>query len=261
VADALYTFDGPDVIPGPLTVGPWSPDAQHGGPVAALLTRAVEAAPAAVAMQVGRVTVELVRPVPVTPLRLATHVSRPGRNVQLVEVSLTADGTEVARARGLRLRVAAVPVPVPVPVQDPDPASPPPPDPGSPRPDHDARTRFLGAVDLRFVKGSWDELGPATVWGRLVVPVVAGEEPSSMQQLAAIADFGNGISRIVDFGTHRFINPDLTVAVSRRPVGRWIGLEVVTRLADTGFGQAEGRVFDELGPVGRSIQTLLLQPV
>ena len=46
-----------------------------------------------------------------------------------------------------------------------------------------------------------------------------------MQRTVAAADFGNGISRIVDFDTHMFINPDLTVSLSRVPVGDWIGLE------------------------------------
>jgi hypothetical protein len=81
------------------------------------------------------------------------------------------------------------------------------------------RTAFADAVDLRFVKGSWDELGPVTMWTRLKVPVVDEEEPSPMQRTAAAADFGNGVSRVVDFNTHVFINPDLTVALSRVPRG------------------------------------------
>jgi hypothetical protein len=87
---------------------------------------------------------------------------------------------------------------------------------------------------------------------------VAGEEVSRLQQLAAIADFGNGVSRVVDFATHTFINPDLTIALSRPPVGEWIGLDAVTRLAPLGFGQAESLIFDADGPVGRSVQTLLV---
>lgn len=253
--DALYTLEGDRVIPGALTIGPWSPDAQHGGPVAALLARSVELAPSPVPMQVVRLTVELLRPVPLDPLSVTADVTRPGKKVQIVEASLSAGDVEVARARALRIRVSAIGVPD----QTPDPPSPPLPDSGAARPSFVARrTAFADAMDLRFIKGSWDEVGPVTMWTRLIVPVVAGEEPSPLQRTAAAADFGNGVSRILDFETHVFINPDLTVALSRPPVGEWIGLDAVSRISGDGYGQAESLIFDRLGPAGRSIQSLIV---
>ena len=251
---ALYRFEADRFHPGDLTVGPWSPDAQHGGPVAALLARTVEAVPAPGPMQVVRLTVELLRPVPLLPLAVTAAVSRPGKRVQLVDASLTADGTEVARARALRIRVA----PVDVPKQEPSPPSPALPKAGPGRDSGPQRTAFADAVDLRFVKGSWDELGPATLWSQLVVPVVDGEVPSPLQRVAAAADFGNGVSRIVDFDSHVFINADLTIALSRLPVGEWIGFDVVTRLSGDVYGQAESLIFDGDGPVGRAVQSLFL---
>jgi hypothetical protein len=116
----------------------------------------------------------------------------------------------------------------------------------------------LRAVDFRFVRGSGDTLGPATAWTRLRVPVVPDEDPSPLQRTAAAADFGNGISRILDFDTHLFINADLTVALSRPPAGEWVGLDMVTRLSPDGYGQAESLVFDRHGPVGRAVQCLIV---
>ena len=92
------------------------------------------------------------------------------------------------------------------------------------------------------------------------MPVVVGEQPSPLQRTAAAADFGNGVSRILDFESHVFINPDLTVAFSRPPVGEWIGFDVVSRLSEEGFGQAESLIFDPTGPVGRAVQSLLVDP-
>ena len=80
-----------------------------------------------------------------------------------------------------------------------------------------------------------------------------------MQRVAAAADFGNGLSRILDFDSHVFINPDLTVALSRVPVGDWIGFDMVSRLSRDGLGQAESLVFDADGPVGRAVQSLLVE--
>jgi hypothetical protein len=90
--------------------------------------------------------------------------------------------------------------------------------------------------------------------------VVAGEAPTALQRVAAAADFGNGVSRVLDFETHVFINPDLTVALARLPVGEWIGFDVVSRLSDDGFGQAESLIFDAGGPVGRAVQSLIVEP-
>jgi hypothetical protein len=162
---------------------------------------------------------------------------------------------QVAQARALRIRVA----PIQVPAQLPQPPSPPlPGQPAGPNPGT-LRTAFAGAFDLRFVEGGWDELGPVTMWSRLLVPVISGEAPSPVQRVAAAADFGNGVSRILDFETHVFINPDLTLALSRVPVGEWIGFDVISRLSGDGFGQAESLVFDRTGPTGRAVQSLLVE--
>lgn len=249
---ALYTEKAGYFLPGPLTEGPWQPDAQHGGPVAALLARSVENVPSGTAMQVVRLTVELMRPVPLSPLSAEAGLIRPGRRVQLVEAVLRAGDTEVARARALRIRVARLEVPV-------DRSGPPVPLPSGPAPENlTPRTAFVNAVDLRFARGSWDETGPVTMWTRLLVPVVEGEEPSPLQRAAAAADFGNGVSRVLDFENHTFINPDLTVALARVPEGEWIGFDAVTRLSSEGYGQAEAQIFDAAGPVGRSVQSLIV---
>jgi hypothetical protein len=253
--EALYTPDGDLLVPGDLTQGPWSPDAQHGGPVAGLLARTIERAPAPHPMQPVRLTVELIRPVPLKPLMATAVVTRPGKKVQLVDASLEVDGLEVAKARGLRIRRAAVDVPD----VTPDPPSPPLPADAELPPSQADRTAFAAAMDLHFVRGGWDELGPVTMWTRLRVPVVAGETASPMQRAASAADFGNGVSRVVDFNTHIFINPDLTVALSRLPEGEWIGFDTVSRLAGDGYGQAESRIFDHAGPVGRAVQSLLVE--
>jgi hypothetical protein len=250
--EALYRYEDGLYHPGPLTVGPWSDQAQHGGPVAALLAGAAEEE--AGARQVVRVTVELLRPVPLSPLRLTTSCPRPGRNVNVVEAALFSDQVEVARVRALAIRKERMDVPV----DRSGPPVPPPADGGGRPAAGPVRTAFVEAVDLRFVTGSWDEVGPVTMWTRLRVPVVAGRTPSALQRTVAAADFGNGVSRVLDFDTHTFINPDLTVSLARIPEGEWVLFDAVTRLSGEGYGQAESQIFDPTGPVGRSVQSLLV---
>jgi hypothetical protein len=108
---ALYVPDGDRFVPTDYTRGPWDRHAQHGGPPAALLAECLDRVEAPQPMQVARLTVELLRPVPIEPLRVETSVLRPGRKVQLAAATLWAAGVEVARATALRIRVADVPMP------------------------------------------------------------------------------------------------------------------------------------------------------
>jgi hypothetical protein len=260
--ESLFVPDGDRFVPTTLCRGPWSPDAQHGGPPAALLARAVEHAAGDDGLVVARLTVELLRPVPLVPLAVAARVVRPGKKVQLVEATLDAGGTTVARAAALRIRTKALAVP-----DDVVPAPPPFPLPAAGRdgmaPWGDALAYpayHSNAVDHRFVAGGFETAGPAIDWIRLRVPLVAGEPTSPLARVAAAADFGNGISWILSrLDGWMFINPDLTIHLNRHPAGEWVALEAVTHVGSEGIGLAESRLWDERGPLGRSLQSLLLE--
>lgn len=260
MADALFERDGDRFLPTELARGPWSPNALHGGPSAALLARAAERFEGSEGMLVTRVTVELLRPVPVAPLVLTAHLRRPGRKVQLIEVSLSAGPTEVARATALRIRILDLPVP-------PERDAPAPPSGsesgrparlwGAPQADYPA-FHNLG-VDHRIVAGGFDRPGPTTDWIRLRVPVVAGEPVSALERVAAAADFGNGISWVVPrLEGWQFINPDLTIVLHRHPMDEWVCLEAETMVQSSGIGLAESRLWDRSGRLGRAVQSLLI---
>jgi hypothetical protein len=254
---AVFVQDGGRFHATELARGPWSPDAQHGGAPAALLMREFERLEGP-ELLIARVTYEFVRPVPLGDLLVEAAVTRPGRRVQLLEGSIqTADGIEVVRARALRIRPADPQVPR-------TPSVPPPPGPEEGR-DNDFRSPYRpmfapDAIEIRFVAGQFHGGGPATAWFALKVAIVAGEEPSPLQRLAAAGDFGNGISSILSWDEYLFINPDLTLYVDRQPVGEWIGLESRTIIAQGGVGTAESVVYDTHGRIGRAIQSLLVAP-
>jgi hypothetical protein len=261
MSGALFELHGERFVPTPLCRGPWSPEAQHGGPPAALLARAIERFEPDEAMQVARLTVELLRPVPLAPLEVATRRQRPGKRVQLVEATLAAAGTVVARATGLRLGRRALVLP-------PDaarrPAPPPAPATGagtiSPWDTGAGPAFHRDGVEHRFVAGGFDRPGAAIDWIRLRVPLVAGEVTSPLARVVAVADFGNGISWVLSRNAgYRFINPDLTVYLHRLPAGEWVCLEASTAVEVHGVGLAESRLWDEHGPLGRALQSLLLE--
>jgi hypothetical protein len=268
--DALFHPNGDRWRPTDFARGPWSPDALHGGPVAALVGRAVGACPSDEPMHVARLTVELLRPVPVVPLMVTAAVSRPGRRVQLVDVRISDGDRDLAWGRALRIRrltdnsaaaagLADVTADGPVPGRDPD--APPGPDDGhhSPEPVQGYTAFHSHGAELRFVAGDFGRRGPSTVWVRLAVPVVPGEEPSPLERVAAACDFGNGVSSLFDFQSYLFINPDLSVFMNRPAVGAWVCLDARTTLGTVGVGMAQCALWDVHGPLGTSIQSLLVE--
>lgn len=263
MSDAIFIPDGDRFIPTDLARGPWTPEAQHGGPPAALLARAVERFAGGEGMCVARLTVELLRPVPIAPLTIDTNWARPGRKVQLLAASLLSGDTEVARASGLRMRRTQILLPSDVPRIAPPAA----PDSGSVGlPPWAAAMEYRAfhslAVEHRFVGGSFAQPGPATDWIRLRVPLVEGEETSPLCRVAAAADFGNGISWVVNRSEgYSFINPDLTIYVHRLPVGEWVCLDAVTHVQSSGIGLAESTLYDEQGIIGRALQSLIIERV
>jgi len=246
--------------------GPWDPRHCHGGPVSALLARACErASTGGVDWLISRLTIELTRPVPIgLPLSLTTTVERPGRKVSVVAASLWQAGTEVAKVRGLRIRHLEFDLP-PHALADPEIDS-------AAGDGHHERLAWATDGDIvafhshgaehRIVEGSWNDPGPVKLWIRLAVDLVPGERPTGVQRAAAAADFGNGVSSSIEYERYLYINPDLTMHLARTPRGEWIGMSshsvYGTPEVSSGAGFAESALHDEIGRVGRSIQSLFV---
>ena len=255
---AFYEIDGGRYLATELTRGPWDPGAQHAGPPAALLGREIERLPDAAEFQVGRVTCEILRSVPIAPVRVSARILRPGRRVQLVEAELSDEaGEPLMRASAWRLRTAPLKIPPAAMAA----AEPP------PGPEQGAEAEFFptgqelgyhSAMEVRFVEGGFVEPGPALVWLRMRQPLVAGEEPSPLQRVLVAADVGNGVSASLDYQRYLFINVDITVHLERMPAGEWICVDAQTLPQPSGNGTAESVLSDESGRIGRALQTLLI---
>jgi hypothetical protein len=258
--EPLFLIDGDTFMPTARTRSPWSPESLHGGAAAALLARAVERHDSDVPMQVVRMTLDLVRPVPVRSLRIDVRTVRPGGRVTLIGAELIADGEPCVRMTALRLRDVAVEIPAETPLP-PDPPAPVGPLPSVPySPEWAFEAFHTHGCEVRYARGGWFEAGPAFAWIRLRQPVIAGETPSPVQRLVAAADSGNGVSAALPFDRWLFVNPDITIHIERPPAGEWIGLDAATRLTDRGAGATTTVLYDEQGRVGLGVQHLLVQP-
>jgi len=258
---ALFERDGDRYIPTPLTRGPWDPRAMHGAAPSALFAHVCEAFDPGPANFVARLTVELLRPVPLVPLTRRVQTIRPGLKVQWIEAALLdADEREVTRATVLRLRTDAVDTTCAVEIEV---EAPPPRDAGARPAVFSGRTEvgFWSANDVRIVAGNWVEPGPGAAWFRLRCPVVAGEAISACSRAAAAADFGSGVGNPLRLMNATGINADITIAMFRHPEGEWVCLESGAWAASHGVGLAETRLHDGQGAFGRATQTLLVESV
>jgi hypothetical protein len=253
--DAVYRVSGDIAEAGPHAAGPWDPSLQHGSGPAALVARAAERIDAPAPMRVARLTLDLIRPVPVAPLEIRTTVTRQGRKIQAAAIVLLADGVEVVRASALKVRVdaglASAAARPPFDIAGPEYAAAPG-DAAIPSP-------FLTGIAMRVARGSVTRPGPAAVWFRADRPIVAGEVPTPLMRAALTADFCNGLSAPLDPTDWTFINGDLSVSLAREPIGEWIVLDAETWVGPDGAGLASGRPGDRLGYFGRVAQTLVIQ--
>jgi len=175
-----------------LSRGPWDPRAQHGGAPCGLLAHIAESAVEGEGWQLARLTVELIRPVPVDSLSSSVNVEA-GRTTARVEITLMAQGKPVAKAHALLVRTQAVAPPEETLQRPLAPAlsMPAPSDctaplriPGLP----DVRSFYYTATESRVAAGDAAAPGPAAAWFRLRVPLVAGAANSPAMRAAAAAD-------------------------------------------------------------------------
>ena len=245
-----------------LTRGTWSASIQHGGPVSALLVRALERCQRREDTRLSRVVIDLLGGVPAEgDLWVNAQVQRGGKQIELVGAEMLAPGPDgqprpVARASGWRLQTldtrtlahAGTPMP---------------------GPRSEARNRNLKARewDRNYVHSlDWLWLteplseGPGESWINPTVDLVTGESMTPLERLFAVADCANGIGSKLDITKFTFVNTDLAVHVFRVPDGDWIGIRAETSYGPDGVGATIGTLFDEQGAVGAIQQSVLVRP-
>lgn len=262
---ALYAPTAEGFTATALTIGPWDPGLQHAGPPAALLARAVERAGGIAGGQTVRLNYDILGPVPVGPVRITTRIVRPGRRVELVEAVLDAgDERPLMRLTAWRMRTRTEGLPAAVEGAAPPAAHPAPDGPGAGRREEPAFFRsdvaYHKALEWRFASGSFNAPGPAVAWTHPQCTLVEGERITPLQHLLVMTDAASGVSAVLDWGAATFANVDLSVSLHRAPRGEWLGMDATTVLGDAGAAQCSAVLFDAEGAIGRSTQSLFVEP-
>lgn len=229
----------------PEARSPWAADMLHGRLLAGLAARAVEGAGLDPALRLVRLTVDMFRAPPMTPLRVTTHEIRSGRRVRVVGVSIRTADVEVARASALLLRGGPHPdammwrapewnVALPETLPSPGTA------------DNDS------GWDIRLLTpGGFWTAARKRLWARDRWQLVAGEALTPVVRAALAADLPNPLANSGADGLH-FINADLTLFLGRPPVSERIGLEVAGHLGYGGIAVGSCTLYDASGAIGSS---------
>jgi hypothetical protein len=253
MTDAFYVPDGEAFVATVHTRGPWSPGHQHGGPPAALLTRAIAAA--APGFVVARVTVDFLVPVPIDRLVVRVETLRAGAKVQRLVSRLQHGERVVAQALAVLTRPAAVAIASPT-------NDPPLPPPARGRPFEfpffNEPVSYHAAMETRLVRGEWGS-GRAAAWMRQRMPLVAGTETSPLERVLVAADSASGVSAAIEHKRVTAINADLSVSLHRPLEGEWVGMDCLSIYEANGLGLADTRLHDVRGPIGRALQSLILE--
>jgi hypothetical protein len=266
LSDAIYRREGELYLPTEWAGGPWSTEHQHGGAAAALMARGALAAARETGLRVARLTLDLFRPVPMQPLRLARRFARKGRRIALVELALLRGELEITRASALLLLDR--PEMAPAWSSGGGDAAPPGPDACEPIEFMPLAYRarippgFHFSLEVRMARAAEAPLA----WAHTPLDVVQGEPTQALERAAAVSDLTFGLGSRAqlrrswiagDAMRVRFINVDTTLYFEREPEGDWFALRPTRIADDRGTGVAEVASYDQRGRYGRALQAIL----
>lgn len=241
------------------TTGAWSVTEQHISPLNGLVVHAIEqyAASGSVGEEtksVGRVSFDILGPVPVEEFDIAVEVVRPGRTIELVEARVLSGGREVLRAGAWRLaaydtRAVRGGQPGDIPAADTLPL-------------WDMTTVWPGGYIASLeVRRSPDTVpGRTTVWLSTPLDLLADEPVSALAQFVALVDTANGVCVRESPQEWMFPNVDLTIHLHRRPEPGPVGLDTTVTFGAGGQGLTSTTLYDRHGPVGLAAQVLTVRP-
>lgn len=233
--------------------GPWSDRFLHAGPPTALLARAAREVCGIPAARLGRICVEILAPVPMAAVEVRARLARPGARISLVEADLLVADRAVMASRSWFIRQAdGVPIPS-------TPTAPAPPA-GVPQAVPAAWGGYVDAMQWSWVSGGFEQPGPACVWARPLVDLVAGTDNTPTERLLTLADAASGISAMARPDQLTFVNTDLTVHLLRQPQGDRFWMQASTLLHPNGSGIANGILGDPAGSLATTGQLLFVQP-
>jgi len=249
-----YEIEDGRFIPTGRSVSPWNSRHQNGVVLAGLVAHIADQHPTPIPMTTVRIITDIMHPTAMAPITSHVEVLREGRNLQLLGVSLIAEAGTTVKATVLRVRQVDTP---------PDPhaqenASPP----DASAPPFLPERSVLGRIfETRLVSGGLDECGAGSCWSRVEGQLVLDTPVTPLVHAAMFADFGSGIGAMLPRKEWSFANVDISLHLTRAPVGEWLRQDAATQSAGNGVAVVSGKMFDVKGAIGRTHQTLFVNRI
>lgn len=235
--------------------GAWNDHEQHMSPVAGLITHAIDRHEPNPAVQLSRISFEILGLIPLADTTVTVETIRPGRTIELVEATVVIEGRPRIRARAWRLAISddvseLADVELPAMTAGPDGGEP-------YDPLDEWKGGFLASIETVALPGG--RSGRRQVWARTAHPVVADEQVSPTAAATCLVDLANGIATRVRPTDMMFPNVDLTIHLIRQPRVPWVGLDTSVSFGPDGLGLTSTTLSDTAGPFGRAEQALTVR--
>ncbi len=228
----------------------WGNDSLNGPAVVGLAAHCLEREYGADGFLPTRQTTDLFKAAHRVPTEVLTRLIRDGRRVRVSECDVIQNGGIVARATMVQYRRSAPP-------------------PGrewvgeasfTPPEGVQGAAYFIGSDDV-----GWGSSGAAhqnasrkRVYHRSI-DVVEGTAPSPFVRTVVAAEATSLVTNMGTLGIG-YINGDLTVALSRLPIGDYVGLQADSHWCADGIATGTATLFDSEGPFGTGMVTAIANP-
>ncbi len=250
---ATHFFSGDDAgvfHPTESALSRWGNDSLNGPAVVGLAARALETQHGMDGFLPTRLTTDLFKAAHRVPTEVRTRLIRDGRRIRNCECDVLQGGVLVARATMVAYRQS----------------QPPPGEEWVPRQSFPTPAGVCGPAYLIGSDASaWSQGGTGhqntarkRVYHR-TIDVVEGEQPSPFVRTVVAAE---ATSLVTNMGTRGigYINGDLTVGMSRLPVGDYVGVQADSHWCNDGISVGSATLFDDTGPFGTAIVTAIANP-
>lgn len=242
---------GGDVFhPTDVALSRWGNSSLNGPAVVGLAARTLENEFVVEGFVPARITVDLFKAARQVPTEVRIRLVRDGRRIRNCECDILQDGTVVARATMVILQISEAP-------------------PGQEWATADSLDVPPLGAGPTYVIGSddagWSEVGSdhQNVSRKRVyhrgIGVVEGEQASPFVRTVVAAE---ATSLVTNLGTQGigYINADLTVGLSRLPLGDCIGVQADSHWCADGIAIGSATLFDNGTPFGTAMVTAVANP-
>ena len=235
--------------------GAWNTAEQHIAPALGLIGHVLEREHRGRggALQLSRVSYDILGTLPMEEVSVTARVLRPGRTIELTEAVLSHAGRPAVIARAWFLQTGDTTALAGTATAAAAPRHEVPPWEAA----GDWPGRYVASAEIHRQQ---TEPGRALIWVRPRLALLDGEEVSTTAHVLGTVDIANGMTPRVDPARLVFPNVDTTTHLMRAPQGEWVGFDTTVSFGPEGIGLTHAVLHDEAGPLGVTSQILTIRP-